>query len=53
MLPDLGQDSHTRHTLLGPQGPSHLSPGPLDVDMHPLSDGVALSLEKPELLNQV
>lgn len=51
MLLDLRQDSHTRHTLLGPQGPFRLSPDPLDVGMHPLSDGLALSLERVELLN--
>lgn len=53
ILQDTRQDSHARHTLLGLQGPFHLSPGPLDVGMHPLSDGVALSPEKAELLNQV
>lgn len=52
-LQDPKQDSHARHTLWGPLGPFHLSPDPLDVGMHPLSDGVALSLEKTELLNQV
>lgn len=52
-LQDPKQDSHARHTLLGPLGPFHLSPDPLDVGVHPLSDGVALSREKTELLNQV
>lgn len=39
------QDSHAKDSLLGPRGAFHVSPDLLDVGMHPLSDGMALSGE--------
>lgn len=44
------QDFQAGNTLLGPQDPPHLSSGPLDVSMQPLSGRVA-PLGKTELLN--